>query len=146
MQAVSCDIVVVVVFEIGLTSRFVSWVFPLADKAYWMTWVNTNGGILYFISLFCDLNVCTWVIIRGTATWIEPGSSVSIVSGYGLVNRAIEVRSKAEATGFILKPLCPDRFWGPPSVLYNGFRGAFKARPGRDTEHSSPSSAEFENE
>jgi hypothetical protein len=38
----------------------------------------------------------------------EPGSSVSIVSGYGLDDRAIEVRSPAEATEF-LKPLFPDR-------------------------------------
>jgi hypothetical protein len=32
----------------------------------------------------------------------EPGSSVSIVSGYGLDDRAIEVRSPAEAKGFFL--------------------------------------------
>jgi hypothetical protein len=32
----------------------------------------------------------------------EPGSSVSIVSGYGLDERAIEVRSPAEAKGFPL--------------------------------------------
>jgi hypothetical protein len=38
----------------------------------------------------------------------EPGSSV-IVSGYGLDDRAIEVRSPAEAKGFFLYPLCPDR-------------------------------------
>jgi hypothetical protein len=32
----------------------------------------------------------------------EPGSSVSTVSGYGLDDRAIEVRSPAEAKGFFL--------------------------------------------
>jgi hypothetical protein len=32
----------------------------------------------------------------------KPGSSVSIVSGYGLDDRAIEVRSPAEAKGFFL--------------------------------------------
>jgi hypothetical protein len=32
----------------------------------------------------------------------QPGSSVSIVSGYGLDDRAIEVRSPAEAKGFFL--------------------------------------------
>jgi hypothetical protein len=32
----------------------------------------------------------------------EPGSSVSIVSGYGLDDRAIEVRSPAEEKGFFL--------------------------------------------
>jgi hypothetical protein len=30
----------------------------------------------------------------------EPGSSVSIVSGYGLEDRAIEIRFLAEAKGF----------------------------------------------
>jgi hypothetical protein len=32
----------------------------------------------------------------------EPGSSVSIMYGYGLDDRAIEVRSPAEAKGFFL--------------------------------------------
>jgi hypothetical protein len=32
----------------------------------------------------------------------EPGSSVSILSGYGLDDRAIEIRSPAEAKGFFL--------------------------------------------
>jgi hypothetical protein len=32
----------------------------------------------------------------------EPGSSVSTVSGYGLDDGAIEVRSPAEAKGFFL--------------------------------------------
>jgi hypothetical protein len=69
----------------------------------------------------------------------EPGSSVSIVPVYGLDDRAIEVRSPAEAKGFFLKPLCPERLWGPPSLLYNGYRGPMpgaKARPGRDPDHS----------
>jgi hypothetical protein len=55
----------------------------------------------------------------------EPGSSVSIVSGYGLDDRAIEVRCPTETKGFFLQPLCPDRLWGPPSLLYNGYRGSF---------------------
>jgi hypothetical protein len=55
----------------------------------------------------------------------EPGSSVSIVSDYGLDDRAIGVRSAAEVRDFFLYPLCPDRLWGPPSLLYNGYRGSF---------------------
>jgi hypothetical protein len=55
----------------------------------------------------------------------EPGSAVSIVSGYGLDDRAIEVRSPAEVKGFFLYPLCPDRLWGPTSLLYYGYRGSF---------------------
>jgi hypothetical protein len=45
----------------------------------------------------------------------EPDSSVSIESGYGLDDGAIDIRSPAEAKGFFLWPLCP----GPPSFLYN---------------------------
>jgi hypothetical protein len=74
---------------------------------------------------------------------------VNIVSGYGLDYRAIEVQSPGEATGFLLQPVCSDRLWGPPSLLYNRYRGPFpgaKARPGRDADHSSLSSAKVENE
>jgi hypothetical protein len=45
------------------------------------------------------------------------GSAVSIVYCYGLDDWAIEVRSPGEAKGFFLQPLCPDRLWGPPSLL-----------------------------
>jgi hypothetical protein len=79
----------------------------------------------------------------------EPDSSVSAVSGCGLDDRAIEVRSLAEAEGFFLYPLCPDRLWGPLSLLYKGTGGPFpgaKARSGRDADHSPPSSAEVKNE
>jgi hypothetical protein len=77
----------------------------------------------------------------------EPGW-LSILSDYGLNSRAIEVRSPAEAKDFF-SSLCVLRLWGPPSLLYNEYRGSFpggKARPGRDADHSPPSSAKVENE
>ena len=39
----------------------------------------------------------------------------------------------------------PDRPWGPPSVLYNGYRvfPGGKVRPGRAADHAPPSSAEY---
>jgi hypothetical protein len=39
---------------------------------------------------------------------------------------------------------CPDRLWGPPSLLYNGHRlfPGGRKRPGRDADPSPPSSAE----
>jgi hypothetical protein len=41
-------------------------------------------------------------INKSNFTLYEPGSSVSIVSDYGLDDRAIEVRSPAEAKAFFL--------------------------------------------
>jgi hypothetical protein len=81
---------------------------------------------------------------KNLGLWIQAwrrGNSVGIVSGKRLDYRAIEVRSPAEAKGFFFYPLCPDRLWGPPSLLYNGCRGPFpraKARPGRNADHSPP--------
>ena len=38
---------------------------------------------------------------------------------------------------------CPDRHWGPPTLLYNGYRvfPGGKVRPGSAADHSPPSSA-----
>jgi hypothetical protein len=44
----------------------------------------------------------------------------SNISSWG----SIPGRSK----GFFLYPLCPDRLWGPPSLLSNGYRGPFSRR------------------
>jgi hypothetical protein len=45
--------------------------------------------------------------------------------------------------------LCPDRLWGPPSFLYNGYRGPFPrgwSAAGAWTWPLTPSSVEVENE
>ena len=65
-----------------------------------------------------------------------PGSSVGIATDYGLDGPWIESR-----WGEIFR--CPDRPWGPPSLLHNGYRvfPGGKVRPGRAANHSSPSSA-----
>jgi hypothetical protein len=55
-------------------------------------------------------NVLLEMLFSVTAFWQrifclmfgEPGSSVSIVSGYGLDDRVIEIRPPAEAKGFFL--------------------------------------------
>jgi hypothetical protein len=76
-------------------------------------------------------------------------SSVSIVSGYRLDDRAIEVRSSAGAKDFSCS-LCVQTGSGAHPASYTvGTGGPFpggKARPGRDADHSPPSSAEIENE
>jgi hypothetical protein len=65
-----------------------------------------------------------------------PVSSVGIATDYGLDGPGIESQ-----WGEILAR--PDRPWGPPSLLYNGYRvfPGGKVRPGRAAVHSPPSSA-----
>jgi hypothetical protein len=46
-----------------------------------------------------------------------PGSSVGIATSYGLDGPGIESRWGGE-----IFRTCPDRPWGPPSLLYNGYR------------------------
>jgi hypothetical protein len=77
------------------------------------------------------------------------GSSVSVVSDYGLDDRAIDVRSPAEAKDFS-SSLCVQTGSEAhpascPVVTVGPFPGA-KARPGRDADHSPPSRAEVKNE
>ena len=65
------------------------------------------------------------------------GNSVGIATGYGLGGTGIESR-----WGEIFRT-CPDRSWLAPSLLYNGYRvfPGGKERPGREADHSPPSSA-----
>jgi hypothetical protein len=79
----------------------------------------------------------------------EPDSSVSIVSHYGLDDRAIEVRSPAGPKDFSCN-LCVQTGSGThPASCTMGTGGPFpgaKARSGRDADHSPLPSAEVENE
>jgi hypothetical protein len=65
------------------------------------------------------------------------GSSVGIATGYGLDGPGIE-----PGGGEILRT-SPGGPWGPPSLLYNGYRvfPGGKERPGRDSDPLPPFSA-----
>jgi hypothetical protein len=67
-----------------------------------------------------------------------PGSSVGIATDYGLGGPGIESRWGARFSAR------PDRPWGPPSLLYNGYRvfPGGKVRPERAADHSLRSSTE----
>jgi hypothetical protein len=82
-------------------------------------------------------------------TFGSRGSSVSVVSRYGLDDRAIEVRSPAESKEFS-SILCDQTGSGAhPTSCPMGTRGPFpggKAPAGLDADHSPPSSAEVDNE
>ena len=66
-----------------------------------------------------------------------PGSSVGIATDYGLDGPG------SNPVGDEIFRTCPDRPWGPPSLLYNGYRlfPGGKVRPGRAADHSPLSSA-----
>jgi hypothetical protein len=93
-------------------------------------------------------NVCgsqckvTVKLIRGNENCSGPVSVVGIASGYRLDGTGIESRWRE------LFHTCPDRPWGPPSLLYNGYRvfPGGKERPGSDADASPPSSAMVMNE
>ena len=63
-------------------------------------------------------------------------------SQYGDWLRAGRSGDRMPVVGEIFRT-CRDRPWGPPSLLYNGYRvfPRGKERPGRDTDPSPPSSA-----
>jgi hypothetical protein len=71
------------------------------------------------------------------------------VSDYGLDDRAIEVRSPAGAKKFSSILFVQTGYGAHPASSTMGSGGPFpggKARPGRDDDHSPPSSAEVVNE
>jgi hypothetical protein len=88
-----------------------------------------------------DVNIHGFLTLALYAGMVNSGS---IVSDYGLDDRAIRVRSPTGAilcvqTGSGVHPTSCKMGTGSP------FPGG-KARPGRDGSHSSPSNAEVENE
>jgi hypothetical protein len=74
-------------------------------------------------------------------------SSVGIALGYMLDDRgSIPGRDRE----FFSSPPRPDRLWGPPGLLSNGYEGegvlsSGVKRPGREADHSPSSNAEVKN-
>ena len=71
-----------------------------------------------------------------------PRSSVGMANDYGLDGPG------SNAGGGEIFRTCPDPPWGPPSLLYNGYRVFLggKERPGSDTDPSPLSSAAVKKE
>jgi hypothetical protein len=89
-------------------------------------------------------------IIMNLPSGVQLGSSFTIVSGYGLHDRAIEVRSSAEARDFFSSLCVPTGSGAHPAFCTMGTAGSFPrgvAQPWRDGDWSfTPSSIEIVNE
>jgi hypothetical protein len=71
-------------------------------------------------------------------------SAVGIATSYGLDDRGVGVRVPVWSRIFS-STRHPDRLWGPPNLLSNGYRGDLSPgvkRPEREIDHSPPASAE----
>jgi hypothetical protein len=83
---------------------------------YLRSWVHISAHRLAILTEVFTIFPSLYTEIRG--------SSVSIVSDYGLDDRVIGVRYLAEVRHFPCS-LCPDQLWGLPSLLSSGYWGSF---------------------
>jgi hypothetical protein len=90
-------------------------------------------GKLYSLDKCYQLLTMSHVLIILSASWellrtgkVTRGSSVGIASGYGLDDQRVGVRVPVGSS--ILTSYRPDRLWGPPNLLTNGYRGLFLRR------------------
>jgi hypothetical protein len=94
--------------------------------------------------------------VRGKLDASSVSSSVSIGKGitesiqclgYGLYDLG---STPDRGKRFIYSPKCPHRVRGPPSFLFDRYRGSFpgvkQAGVGGEVDHSPPSSAKYKNE
>jgi hypothetical protein len=118
----------------------------VTQHVWFLTWC-TNTALLP--SIVGISQRCFLIFNHPIFGFWSRGSSVSTVSGYGLDDLAIEVRSPAEAKDFS-SSLCIQTGSGAhPASCTMGTGGPFpggKARPWRDADHSTSSTAEVMNE
>jgi hypothetical protein len=67
----------------------------------------------------CDSAMCTYNHYS-----VSRDSAVGIVTGYWLDDRGVGVRVPVRSRIFT-SPCRPDRLWGLPNLLRNGYRGPF---------------------
>jgi hypothetical protein len=75
-------------------------------------------------SPWCRVFVEKFIIQLPMKTCGSRDSSVGIATSYGLDDRGVGVRVPV-GSGIFSSPDHPDRLWGPPNLLYNGYRGLF---------------------
>ena len=107
----------------------------LSDIAIKLLYGLCPGRVVYPGTHYTKWQYC---IFDRLSSRCGPGSVVGIATGYGLEGSGIESRVGGETLS-----TCPDRPWGPPSLLYNEYRvfPGGKELPRRDADPSHPSSA-----
>jgi hypothetical protein len=109
----------------------------MLDRIYTKNKFDSDIFVRNLVQAVHDIEHFTGLVL----TCMSRGSSGSIVSGYGLDDRAIEVRSSAAATDFSSN-LCVQTGSGahPASCTMDtgGRFSGIKARPERDADHSPP--------
>jgi hypothetical protein len=119
-----------------------------------VTWSCAGVVLLHPASPLCDTQpwICKSLLCFCTYCIHQTGSrvsSVSIVSGYGLENRAIDVRPPAGSKDFTSSLYVQTGSGAHPTscpMCTGGTSPGAKARPRCDANHSPPSSAEVVNE
>jgi hypothetical protein len=66
----------------------------------------------------CEHSICLCVCV------LSRDSVVGITTGYVLEDREVGVQVPVGSRIFTF-PCRPDRLWGPPNLLYSGYRGLF---------------------
>ena len=133
--------------EVSKQSRAITLLFLMAFVAYEKgeTYLDTvsAAGYSHIRRGICLRTLDNFALLykmfaNGRFNHFGPGSSVGIASDYGLNGPGIESRWSE-----ILRT-CPVRPWGPPCLLYNGYRVFLggRNRPGPDADSSPPSSSE----
>jgi hypothetical protein len=134
----------------ALVRRWYTWMHPYTHTYIHYVITHTYMHTYTHIHIYTNANIRSCNIIH---VYIHihrsQGSSVSIVSDYGLDDRAIRVRSPAGAEDFSssLYVQIGSGAHAASCPLGTGVLSpGCKARPGRDADHSPPSSAEVMNE
>jgi hypothetical protein len=99
-------------------------------EAYW-EWANDSARLYFCLSHPCTITHTLWLIcetkpfcLSVVLSRCKAVGSVGIATGYELDDQKVGIPVPAGSRIFT-SPCRPDRLWGPPSLLYNGYRGPF---------------------